>query len=140
TRVVVPGVARVLHPRRRRDIDLARLRRECAECLTGRGGEASARQRAAALAASYLELSEAGRGEFLHLVASEFGVPDGIALDAARRVLEAQTPQALAEAVQAARRDLEAPWVRLLRQFAASGEGAAFLVKLRADLRRRLDL
>src|SRR3954464_14052041 len=52
--------------------DVARLRQQMMSCLDGRGGEVTARARAAELGRTYLALNEAGRGRFLRLLASEF--------------------------------------------------------------------
>src|SRR5438132_8708273 len=52
--------------------DAARLRQQMLSCLDGRGGEVTARARAAELGRTYLALNEAGRGRFLRLLASEF--------------------------------------------------------------------
>src|SRR3979411_2849601 len=52
--------------------DLARLRQQMLSCLDGRGGEVTARARAAALGRSYLALNPAGRERFLRLLAEEF--------------------------------------------------------------------
>src|SRR5256885_10962064 len=51
--------------------DVARLRQQMMSCLDGRGGEVTARARAAELGRTYLALNEAGRGRFLRLLASE---------------------------------------------------------------------
>ena len=48
-------------------------------CLTGRGGEVSARNRAAKLAQTYQGLDEAGRKEFLRTVASFDSDPEVVA-------------------------------------------------------------
>ena len=50
-------------------------RQQLHECAEARGGEVSARSRAAALAQTYLQLDDAGRKAFLKLIALEFG-PD----------------------------------------------------------------
>src|SRR5438270_812374 len=52
--------------------DVARLRQQMLSCLDGRGGEVTARARAAELGRTYLALNEAGRGRFLRLLAGEF--------------------------------------------------------------------
>ena len=48
-------------------------------CLAGRGGEVSARNRAAKLAETYQGLDEAGRKEFLRTLASFDSDPDAVA-------------------------------------------------------------
>src|SRR5262245_13979786 len=54
--------------------DLARLRGQRLECLESRGGEVSARARAAELGRLYLSLSAEGRKRFLGLLAHEFDI------------------------------------------------------------------
>src|SRR5947209_20516186 len=56
------------------DSDADRLRRQMQDCLEARGGEVSARSRAAALGQTYLALSAEGRGRFLRLLADEFDI------------------------------------------------------------------
>jgi malonyl-CoA decarboxylase len=50
-------------------------RQQLRECAEAKGGEVSARTRAAALAQTYLQLDDVGRKAFLKLIALEFG-PD----------------------------------------------------------------
>ena len=51
----------------------------CAPAWTARGGEVSARNRAAKLAETYQELDEAGRADFLRTLASFDSDPDAVA-------------------------------------------------------------
>ncbi|MCH8997517.1 MAG: malonyl-CoA decarboxylase [Proteobacteria bacterium] len=103
-------------------------------CLEARGGEVSARMRAAELGETYLELDAEGRRRFLETLAGAFAV-DETALDAAiddyRR---AETPQAKLAAERRLRQATLPPRVKLLTQFNALPEGVKFLVDLRADL------
>src|SRR5512142_401582 len=55
--------------------ELNRIREQLNECAQRLGGEVSARMRAARLGETYLKLGDAGRREFLRLIAVEFG-PD----------------------------------------------------------------
>ena len=55
------------------EIDQGRLIEHMRACLEARGGEVSARSRAAALGHAYLALNETGRKRFLGVLASEFG-------------------------------------------------------------------
>src|SRR5262249_58432402 len=59
------------------DEDIQRLRRHIAECLAHRGGEVSARARAAELGRCYLNLSAVGRRRFLELLARDYAVDRG---------------------------------------------------------------
>ncbi len=59
------------------EADWPRLRNKIDACLEGRGGEVSARARAAELGETYLVLSAQGRRNFLDLLAREYrGVID----------------------------------------------------------------
>ncbi|MDA8232324.1 MAG: malonyl-CoA decarboxylase [Magnetospirillum sp.] len=117
------------------DGDRARLRERIRACLQGRGGEVSARARAAALGRDYLGLNPVGRRRFLLLLAEEFG-PDRRAVDEAIEHLRAAggDPALRAKAERALRAVLEPPRVRLLTQFNGLPEGVEFLVDMRAEL------
>jgi malonyl-CoA decarboxylase len=99
-----------------------------------RGGEVSARARAANLGRSYLALSPLGRERFLRILAAEFDV-GRVAVDAAcRRLAEATDDVARGKAERDLRKTLEPPRVRLLTQFNALPDGVKFLVDMRAEL------
>ena len=116
--------------------ELERVRRQIEACLAGRGGEVSARRRAAELGHGYRSLSEIGRGRFLRLLASDYGIDQGKVRALAAMVVEAVEGEALDTAEDELRRALVAPWVRLFTQFNALPEGVKFLVDMRADLMR----
>ena len=109
-----------------------------AACLEARGGEVSARNRAAGLAEAYRTLDEAGRTEFLRALASFDSDPDAVAR-AMEKVAAAADAAERAVATARLRRALEPPRIRLLTAFAAIPDGVKFLVDLRADLLARLD-
>ncbi|HCX34282.1 MAG TPA: Malonyl-CoA decarboxylase [Rhodocyclaceae bacterium] len=117
----------------------ARLREQLRECAAGLGGEVSARIRAARLGETYQRLDEAGRHEFLRMIALEFG-PDPKAVDAAHRAYQAarDTPGRW-DAEAALRSALRSSRIRILTQFNALPQGVKFLVDLRADLLRYLE-
>jgi malonyl-CoA decarboxylase len=103
-------------------------------CLDGRGGEVSARNRAAKLAQAYLSLDEAGRRGFLRDLAG-FDADEA----AVQRALEAAAaagddPAARRAARARLRRALEPARNRLLTQFTTIPDGMRFLVDLRAEL------
>ncbi len=102
-------------------------------CLAGRGGEVSARNRAAKLAETYQGLDEAGRKEFLRTLASFDSDADAVAT-AYAEVQAAGDPAELAIAKAALRRALEPPRLRLLTQFTTIPDGRKFLVDLRGFL------
>ncbi|MCC6718683.1 MAG: malonyl-CoA decarboxylase [Acetobacteraceae bacterium] len=102
-------------------------------CLASRGGEVSARNRAAKLGEAYLAADAPGRLAFLRELASFDADPQEIA-KAAARLAEAADPAATATATAALRRALEPPRLRLLTQFTTIPDGVKFLVELRAEL------
>ena len=106
-------------------------------CLEAKGGEVSARNRAAKLAQVYLALDEAGRTAFLHDLASLDSDPKAVAA-AYDRLTAAADPAERATATAALRRALEAPRVRLLTQFTTIPDGMKFVVDLRATLLARV--
>ena len=114
--------------------DAARLREQMLSCLDGRGGEVTARARAAALGRSYLALNAAGRERFLRLLAEEFDTDHAVVDDCCALVAAAADAAARAAAERALRAALTAPRVTLLRQFNALPEGVKFLVDRRAEL------
>lgn len=110
------------------------LKRRMSACLNGRGGEVSARQRAAGLGQIYLDLGRAGRLEFLRVLAANFG-PDPKAVDEAVDAFQtAEDETARRGAQDRLRRALTAPRVELLTQFNALPQGVKFLVDMRADV------
>jgi len=116
------------------DDDLARLRAQMAACLEAKGGEVTARARAAALGREYLALSADGRKRFLVLMASEFGPDRAGVNDAVARLADAADDDARVAAEKALRDALDPPFTRLLTQFNGLPEGVKFLVDLRAEL------
>ncbi len=116
--------------------DLARVREQMQACLARRGGEVSARARAAALGESYLQLSLAGRRRFLGLLAVDFEVDHGAVDAAADAVRAAIDPARRAAAEAQLRQALEPPRMQLLTQFNALPNGTKFLVDLRAEVSR----
>ena len=114
--------------------DIKRIREQMLACLEAKGGEASARARAAALGHEYLGLTDDGQRMFLGLLADEFGPETDAISDAARGFLEATSGQEKFDAEEELREALEAPRVRLLTQFNDLPEGVKFLVDMRAKL------
>ena len=106
-------------------------------CIEGRGGEVSARNRAAKLAQAYLALDEAGRTAFLHTLAELDSDPKAVAT-AYDRLTAAGDPAERATATAALRRALEPPRMRLLTQFTTIPDGMKFVVDLRATLLARV--
>jgi len=104
-------------------------------CLDSRGGEVSARNRAAKLAETFQTLDEAGRRDFLRTLASFDSDPDAVAASYTA-VQGATDPEERAIAKAALRRALEPPRLRLLTQFTSIPDGRKFLVDLRGFLLR----
>ena len=114
--------------------DIQTLREQMLNCLDGRGGEVTARARAAALGRSYLALNAAGRERFLRLLADEFDIDRDAVAAGCAAIAAAATDAARAEAERALRSALTPPRVTLLRRFNALPEGVKFLVDRRAEL------
>ena len=104
-------------------------------CLAARGGEVSARARAAQLAAAYRSLTEAERRHFL-ITLAEFDADAGAVEKAIAAWNAAPDAAAKAAAKVRLRRVLESPRIRLLTQFTAIPDGMKLLVDLRDDLLR----
>ena len=102
-------------------------------CLAGRGGEVSARNRAARLAQTYLSQDEAGRALFLRTLAGFDSDPDAVAA-AYTKVQAANDIAERATAKAALRLALEPPRLKLLTQFTSIPDGRKFLVDLRGSL------
>src|SRR5471032_3506952 len=110
------------------DDDIPRLKSRVDACLEGKGGETARRARAAELGQAYLSLSPAGRKKFLLTLAQDYGLPR----DAAIAKVDAwRASKAPARNLATA---LEAPNVRLLREFVGVPQGVKFVVDLRAEL------
>jgi malonyl-CoA decarboxylase len=116
--------------------DEERVRTQLRECLEGKGGEVSARARAAALGRTYLALNEAGHERFLRILATEFDI-DRVAVQAQwERLHRAKSEDEQRRLERALRHALDAPRIKLLTQFNALPEGVKFLVDMRAELMR----
>lgn len=124
-----PKVGRELPP-----ADAERVRLLMEECLANRGGEVSARQRAAILGELYLTLRETGRRNFLQLLADNFCIDRKRVEAGAGRLIAATDEQSFQQAVDQMRQALASPQQQLFRQFNALPQGIKFLVDLRADL------
>jgi malonyl-CoA decarboxylase len=119
--------------------DAALLRREIRACVEARGGEASARDRAAKVGSSYLRLAERGRRAFAELVVDELGLDEDAVVETARAVAAVSDRRERRLLLDELRARLRPPWLKLFRQFNALPSGTKFLVDLRADLLRFAD-
>ncbi len=116
------------------DDDLARLRDQMAACLEGKGGEVSARTRAARLGHVYLALDDTGKERYLRTLNDEFSVPTDLVDAAVSDYQAAADPVARSKAEAGLREALESPRLKLLRQFNDLPDGVKFLVDMRATL------
>ncbi|TRZ93526.1 MAG: Malonyl-CoA decarboxylase [Rhodocyclaceae bacterium] len=114
-------------------------RRQLAECAEARGGEVSARTRAATLALTYLELDDNARHAFLRLISLEFGPSPARVAAAHEAYQEAVGTERQWDTEAALRTSFRSARMRILTQFNAIPQGVKFLVDLRADLLRYLD-
>jgi len=114
--------------------DLGRVRQQMLDCLEAKGGEVTARARAAELGGSYLSLNATGRIRFLTLLAEEFGPDRAVVALAVESLQKAEGEEERRRAERRLREALVPSWRRLLTRFNALPEGVKFLVDLRAEL------
>jgi malonyl-CoA decarboxylase len=113
--------------------DIEHLREQMQSSLEARGGEVSARRRAATLGQTYLGLDQRGRERFLKVLAEDFGI-DEKAVNRALSALQEVKPHERANSYADLRRSLEPGRIKLLMKFNDLPEGVKFLVDMRADL------
>tara|TARA_Y100001960_G_C14768573_1_gene878490 strand:+ start:882 stop:2303 length:1422 start_codon:yes stop_codon:yes gene_type:complete len=118
------------------DEDLARVRNQMGACLEGRGGEVSARARAAALGHVYLALDETGKERFLRTLNDEFNISKDAVDEAIKEFQNADNTKDYTRAETNLRQSLESHRLKLLLQFNALPDGVKFLVDMRAMLLR----
>ncbi len=116
------------------DSDADRVREQMRACLEGRGGEVSARARAAALGRGYLSLDSEGRERFLKILGGEFDTNRESVNAAIAGITELDDWSGRGNAERVLRAALDPPRRRLLTQFNALPEGVKFLVDMRAEL------
>lgn len=116
------------------DDDADKVRAQMRACLEGRGGDVSARARAAELGRGFLSLDDTGRERFLRLMAGDFDTDHDAVMACCEALSKAETVEARDKAEQALSATLEAPRVKLLTQFNALPDGVKFLVDMRAQL------
>lgn len=116
------------------ETDWARLRDKIDACLQSRGGEVSARARAAELGEAYLVLNDQGRRNFLELLAREYDVDNDAVEALISRRRNSVDDRERRRLTRELRDLLEPPRSKLLRQFNDLQEGVKFLVDLRAEL------
>jgi malonyl-CoA decarboxylase len=114
--------------------DVERLRSQLRDCLDGRGGQVTARARAAALGRTYLALNAAGRARFLNVLANEFDIDRAAVHSTWERLRRAKSDEEQRKLERELRGALEPPRIKLLTQFNGLPEGVKFLVDMRAEL------
>jgi malonyl-CoA decarboxylase len=119
--------------------DPASLRPLMRACVEARGGEVSARGRAAELGQRYLAMTASQRLAFFEILAQEFGCSRQAVDEAIEQYRAASEPAAVARAESALRQALVPARVTILRQFNAVPDGTKFLVDMRATLLRCLE-
>jgi malonyl-CoA decarboxylase len=117
---------------------VARLEGEMRACLEARGGEVSARARAAQLGRDFVLLDEAGREAFFRTL-SGFALEPAPPEELFAKYRSAADPRERHRLARELRAALKAPWVRLFTQFNGLEGGVKFLVDMRADLLRMLE-
>lgn len=121
------------------DADIEPLRKHMHSCLEGKGGNVSARARAAKLGEAYLCLNDTGRLRFLKLLAEDFGVDNTIIKALAEQIIHPPEGTNIPKLHQQMRNALRPPGLELLMQFNSLPSGVKFLVDLRADMLRLAD-
>lgn len=110
------------------------LRAQFRDCLEAKGGEVSARARAASLGRVFLTLSPEGVRRFLEILARDFALDSEALLKAAGDYRAALGTPGAMKAERRIRAATMAPRVKLLTQFTSLPDGVKFLVDMRARL------
>lgn len=103
-------------------------------CLESRGGQASARVRAAELGNAYVGMNDEGRCKYLQLLVDKFGTDHNEIRNTAEALFTDLDATMRARIEQELRRKLTPPYLTLLTQFNALPQGVRFLVDMRNDL------
>ncbi|EDY81063.1 Malonyl-CoA decarboxylase superfamily [Verrucomicrobiia bacterium DG1235] len=110
------------------------IREQIKACLAQKGGEVSARNRAATLARAYLDFSPEERLEFLRILNNEFGADADLVAGAVDELQMATEVEEIETARYRLRLALEPARVKLLQEFNTLQSGPRFLVELRREL------
>ena len=110
------------------------LRAQFRDCLEAKGGEVSARARAASLGRTFLTLSPEGTRRFLKVLAEDFALDAEALVKAAGDYRVALGTPGAIKAERQLRAATMAPRVKLLTQFTSLPDGVKFLVDMRAKL------
>jgi len=116
--------------------DMEYLGKKMLECLEGKGGEASARDRTEELGQIYLKLSPAGKERFLGKLAKDYPIDRDRLKELSKAYLRARDEKDTEPIERSLRETLNSPRTKILRQFNTLPDGFKFLVDMRADLLR----
>jgi malonyl-CoA decarboxylase len=122
-----------LHPDLPRE-DIEYLKARMAECVEGKGGEASARARTEELGLIYKNLSTKGKRIFLRRLAQDFTVDMDSLMGILEELKGATGGISRLDVEHRLRKVLDSPRLRILRHFNTLPDGFKFLVDMRADL------
>lgn len=114
--------------------EIAPLAEKITACLESRGGQVSARARAAELGNAYVGMNDEGRRKYLQLLASQFSTDHAEIRRAAEALFLDLDSNRRDEVEQELRNALTPPYLILLTQFNALPQGIKFLVDMRGDL------
>jgi len=103
-------------------------------CLESRGGQVSARARAAELGNAYVGMNDEGRLKYLQLLVGTFGTNHADIRLTAEALFSDLDAGSRNEIEQQLRKKLRPPYLTLLTQFNALPQGVKFLVDMRSDL------
>jgi len=118
--------------------DIEIVHRQMQDCLNNKGGDVSARSKAASLGRVYLALDETGKNRFLAMLADDFDIDRDRVDEKIKKLQSVKNNHARHQAENELRQSLQAPRIILLRQFNDLPEGVKFLVDMRADLLKLL--
>ncbi len=116
--------------------EITPLNVKIAECLEGKGGEVSARARAAELGKAYLGMNDEGRSKFLKLLISDHSIDHDKVRTTAEALFTDLSDEERQMVEMQLRQQLTPPYLKLLTQFNALPQGVKFLVDLRSDVVR----
>jgi len=116
--------------------ELESLKERITACLESKGGEVTARARAAELGQAYLDLNDEGRTKFLKVFSTDYGVNHDKVRTTAEALFTDLSPEERTEVEESLRAALTPKYMTLLTQFNALPQGIKFLVDLRSDVMR----
>lgn len=114
--------------------EIAPLAEKITACLESRGGQASARARAAELGNAYVGMNDEGRRKYLQLLVGKFGTDHAEIRNTAEALFSDLDADKRNEIEHELRQKLTPPYLTLLTQFNALPQGVKFLVDMRSDL------